>query len=201
MKWYWSQYSSKLRLQQPVELLLSATTTRAAMTQLQDTLLCLLVASAAARLQDPQMPLEPSAGHSTIPRPCAPLGPIIERWTNSQLLLAEVPTYLYNPDLTLTLTLTLTQTLTPTLTWWRCSIRWTTPALRWCTAALTSRAKSAGATASCGCCRRHTNPDPDPDPEPNPNPKPNPNPNCGFCRRQRMRWRVTARWARCTTSR
>ena len=44
-------------------------------------------------------------------------------------------------------------------------------------------------------------PGPKPKPEPNPNPKPNPNPNCGFCRRQRMRWRVTARWARCTTSR
>ena len=28
--------------------------------------------------------------HASMPRSCAPLGPIIERWTSSQLLLAEV---------------------------------------------------------------------------------------------------------------
>ena len=50
-------------------------------------------------------------------RPCAPLGPIIERWTNSQLFLAEVLNLAYtptlpnsnlnpNPNPTLTLTLT-----------------------------------------------------------------------------------------------
>ena len=36
-----------------------------------------------------QISLEPR-GHTSMLRPCAPLGPIIERWTNSQLLLAEV---------------------------------------------------------------------------------------------------------------
>lgn len=36
------------------------------------------------------MPLEPTMHASVRGRPCAPLGPIIERWTSSQLLLAEV---------------------------------------------------------------------------------------------------------------
>ena len=50
-------------------------------------------------------------------RSCAPLGPIIERWTNSQLLLAEVLNLAYIPTLpnsnpTLTLTQTQTQTQT-----------------------------------------------------------------------------------------